>query len=182
MVNENAGQLFADRFGKQNGCNRGIHAAGQSAEHFTGTDFFTKLFDRGLHERSHLPASATSADFIYKVAEHLLSFCCMHYFRMELRCIKLFLRTGHGCYRTYTGMSRDLKALGSLCNIIRMAHPGYCFFGNAIKQNILGIYCHICMTILTDRRRLHFSAKHISHQLRTITNTQNRNTQLKNFF
>ena len=182
MVNENAGQLFADRFGKQNGCNRGIHAAGQSAEHFTGTDFLTELLDRGLYERSHLPASAASADFVYKVTQHRFSFCGMHNFRMELCSVKLFLRTGHSCYRTHTGMSRDLKAFGSLCDIIRMAHPGYGLFGNALKQDILCIYRYICVAVFADRCSFHFSAKHVSHQLRTIADTQDGNTHFKNLF
>ena len=53
MINENAGQLVTDRLVDQHGCDRGIHAAGQAADHLgiadLGPDFGNGFGAVGAH-------------------------------------------------------------------------------------------------------------------------------------
>src|SRR5690606_27730186 len=53
MIDIDAGELIADGFVDEHGCNRGIDAAGETADHAAGADLFADLVDHlltvGLH-------------------------------------------------------------------------------------------------------------------------------------
>ena len=79
-------------------------------------------------------------------------------------------------------MRRDLKLFRRFFDIIRMAHPADCHFRYAFEQSRICIDFYFCPAVFTDRRCSDFSAEQICHKLRAITDSQNRDSQLKYFF
>ncbi len=106
----------------------------------------------------------------------------MHDLRMELRCIDLPLWTFHRCHRADRRMSGHTKSFRRLCNIVRMTHPCHRGRFHIFEKNRRPFHLYVCMPVLTDRSRLYSSAQTVCNQLRTVTDSQNRNARLKYFF
>ena len=106
----------------------------------------------------------------------------MHYLWMELNGIPVFLRHFHSCYRADRSMACHSKALRGLLNIICMAHPADRLCRYIRKQLGGRVNIHLCLSVLADRGCCHLSAQQVCHQLCAIADSQNRNTQFKDFF
>ena len=137
-----------------------------------------------LHERIHAPGAGTSTDISYKVVKHPASLYGMQYFRMELDCIKFFLRIFICRYRTVSGMCYHLKSRCRLGNIIKMTHPAdgrpFCRIRcHSLKKRRRLVHEHFRFSVLTYRCLFYFSTKDMIHQLRTIAQTENRDAKFK---
>ena len=180
MVYENTGQLLSNGLGKHNSRNRGINAAGKSAEYLTGTDFFPKSLDCRIYEGIHFPVAGAAADIIYKVGKHLCAFFRVNDLRMELNCIEILLGTLHTCYRTGLCMSSDAETGRNLSNIYAVAHPADGFGRYTVKKLRGCIHVYFCMSIFAYNGFFNNAVQQVAHQLSAIADSQNRNTQFKN--
>ena len=79
-------------------------------------------------------------------------------------------------------MGRHGKPFRRFFYIIRMAHPANGLPGYSLKQSALRVHFYLCPAVFTDRCRRNFSSQKMRHHLRTITDTQHRDFQIKHSF
>ena len=181
MIYKYAGQLLANCLGQQNRRYGRIHTTRQCTKNLAIADLLTKGSNRILNERIHLPVAAAAAHVVYEIAEHLLAFYCMKNFRMELYGIQIPAHILHRRDRAYRSIRCDLKAFRSLCNIIRMTHPAYRLRAHTLEDLAVCLPDgNFRLAVLADRSRLYLSVQQVSHQLRAVANTQDRNAHLEN--
>ena len=106
----------------------------------------------------------------------------MHNLRMELNRIEAALLAFHACHRADRCVSSYPEAFRSFFYIIGMAHPADRFWAHGIENPAVRLCIHFRLSILADRSRRNASPQHISHQLRTIADSKDRNSHLKDFF
>ena len=100
---------------------------------------------------------------------------------MELCRIQLTLRALHCRNRADWCLRNNLKPFRCLWDIIGVTHPADCLWLYTLEDSTAVIYIHFGSAILTDWRSFHGTSKHICHQLRAITDSENRNSQIKYF-
>jgi hypothetical protein len=71
VVDEDAGELVADRAMQQRGDHRGIDAAGQAEDHLLLADLRAHLGDRLLDVVGHVPVAAAAADVAHEAGVDL---------------------------------------------------------------------------------------------------------------
>src|SRR5664280_276889 len=91
IVDEDAGQLIANRAMHQFGCNRGIHAARQTANHAALTDRLANAGDGLFDETLRSPVRREPADFEREVAQDFGALRRVMHFGMKLHRV-IFLR------------------------------------------------------------------------------------------
>ncbi len=93
VVDEDAGQLVADRLVDQDGRHRAVHAAGQTADDLLVADLLTDPGDRILTIGVHGPVAGEARD-TDKILIKLPAVRRMVHFRMELNRIEVARRIG----------------------------------------------------------------------------------------
>ena len=68
VIDEDAGELVADRLVDQHGGDRGIDAAGEAADHPALADLGADLLDRLLAEGAHGPVAGEAGDLAHEIA------------------------------------------------------------------------------------------------------------------
>src|SRR3978361_596974 len=84
VVDEHAGELVADRLVNENGRNRAIDSAGQSADPAALADLLPDFLDRLVLEGAHGPVAAALRDVADEVAQKLRALGRVHHLEMEL--------------------------------------------------------------------------------------------------
>ena len=84
MIDEHAGELVADRLVDQHRRDRGIDAAGQSADHPALADLRADFLDRLLAEGAHGPVAVEPGDLADEIADQLGAVGRMHHLGVEL--------------------------------------------------------------------------------------------------
>ena len=74
------------------------------------------------------------------------------------------------------GVGNNIKAGGSLLDIVIMAHPANILVRQAVKQRAGGIQIHNRLAIFAFRSLANLTAQHMHHQLAAIADAQYRNT------
>jgi len=133
MINEDAGEILADRFLDQGRGHGRIDAAREGAENLLVPHFRPNFLDFILNERIALPTGGTTADVINEVLEHLLSFFAMNNFGMELGGIKFFRPIFEGGIRTGFRTRCPDKTLRKDACLIVMGHEDVCRRLNILK-------------------------------------------------
>ena len=179
VIHENAGQLLADRLGQHSCQDRGIHAAGQSAQHLAVSDLFPQGLDVVLHERVHLPVARAAADVVHEVVQHLLALGGVQNFRMELDGIQALLcifRSGH---RAVHRMRRDSEIGCCLLNVVVVAHPAD-GGGLNIREHLAGIvHEDLRFAVFTLRCTADMTAQQVHHQLAAVADAQDGHTPVE---
>ena len=130
MIDEDAGELLADRLMDEHGGDGGIDAAGQSANHPALADLFADLVDRLQLERAHGPVAGAARDLAHEIAKERRAVRGVHDFEMELRGVEFALVVGdHGDRRVGRGAGGD-KALRQLGDAVAVAHPHRIFLAD----------------------------------------------------
>ena len=123
VIDEDAGELVADRFVDQHGGDRGVDAARQAADHPALADLGADLLDHAAAIGRHRPVGFEPDDVVNEISEQLAAVWRVHHLRVEHRCIAFRLlvhrdregRVGRG--------ADDLEAGGQLGDAVAMAHP-----------------------------------------------------------
>ena len=114
VIDKDASELLADRLMDEHGGDRGIDAAGQSANHFALADLLADLVDRFQLERAHGPVAGAARDLAHEIAQERGAVRGVHDFEMELRGVEFALVVGdHGDRRVGRGAGGD-KAVRQL--------------------------------------------------------------------
>ena len=101
---------------------------------------------------------------------------------MELDRIEFFCFVFCCCYRTVCGVCRDFKSRCNFWDIIEVAHPACSLCRHTLEYFwIFFIDKYFGFSIFSDISTLYFSAKHVWHQLCTITQSKHRNAKFEKF-
>ena len=97
VVDEDAGELVADRLVDQHRGDRGIDAAGEAADHLALADLGADLFDRLLAEGAHGPVAGEAGDLADEIADQFGAVGRVHHFGVEHQAvISALLVLDHG--------------------------------------------------------------------------------------
>ena len=183
MIYEYTSKLFSNGFGKKSCCHWRVNPTWQCEQYSSVSNLLADLCNCILNKSIHLPVARTFTYIFYKVVDHLCSFYCMKYFWMELDCIQFLSCVLSCCNRTVSSVCCNFKSRSNLWNIIKMAHPTCCCLWNTLKYfGVFFINNNFCLTVFSYISTLNFSTKYMWHQLCTITQSENRNTKLEQFF
>ena len=98
------------------------------------------------------------------------------YLRVELHAVKPSAGVLKRRNRTALGFAYHRESLRQRGNLVRMAHKANMLLVNSVKkQRFFELY--LSLTVFAGVRAFNPAAEHIAHQLRTVANSQNRNTQ-----
>ena len=126
MIDEDAGELLADRLVDEHRGHRGIDAAGQAADHPALADLAADLLDRLLLEGAHRPVAGAAGDLAYEIAQDGGAVRRVHDFEMELRGVEFARLVGdHGDRRVGRGADRARSpAAGAVTRSPWLIHTG----------------------------------------------------------
>ena len=193
MVDEDAGQLFADRFGQEDRGDRGVDAAGEREEHFAVPDLLTDGSHLGLDEGVHEPVALAAAGVADEGADDLGALFRMHDLRMELHGIEALLGVLHGGDRTVFRVGRDAEPFGGFGDVVRVAHPhdgaaGLVTAGDVLavlrqgdifQDALVVVHENFGFSVFGDRRRFDRRAEEVGHQLSAVADAEHRDAELE---
>ena len=122
------------------------------------------------------------ADLIQEVPDHLHAVFGVVHLGMVLHTIEAPALIADCNVGASIGMGHQGEALGHLCHIIAVAHPGNALLGQALEQLAAGIIIGLGLAVLPGRILLgccHLSAQGVGHQLAAIADAKDRHAQLK---
>lgn len=153
MVHKHAGQLLSDGLCQHRSQHRGIHAAGQGAQHLAVANALPQSLDIVLHEGVHLPVTGAATDVIHEVAEHLLALSGVEHFRVELNSVQALLGVLCSSHRAVHGVCGDLEAGGCLLDVVVVAHPADGGGLNILEHLAAVVHKDLGLAVLTLRAR-----------------------------
>src|SRR6185437_10633191 len=123
VIDEYAGQLFADRFVDQHRRDRAVDAAGEAADHLARPDLLANFGDLGIAEAGHRPVARAAAHMPDEIGEQLATVGGMHDLRVEHQAVALrFLVRGNRERCTLRGRDH-LEAGRERLDPVTVAHP-----------------------------------------------------------
>ena len=127
MVDEHAGELVADRLVQQHRGDRGIDAAGESADHLALAHLGADLLDRLILEGAHGPVAGAARDLAHEIAQERRAVRGVHHFEMELGRVEFALRRRRSWRSARSARSRRCGSPGgsSVTRSPWLIHTGY---------------------------------------------------------
>ena len=122
-IDENAGQLLADRTMQQGGDDRGIDAAGEAQDDLVVADLLAHSGDLVVDDVGRRPQRAAAADLGDEAAQQGLALARMGDFGMELHAVPVLVLVGHRGDRNAIGARGDDESRRGGGDMIAMAHP-----------------------------------------------------------
>ena len=123
MVDEDAGQLVADRLVDQHRRDRAVDAAGKAADHPAVADLLADLGDLGGAELGHRPVAGEAADVADEIGEQLAAVGRVDDLGVEHQAVEAPLLVGGDRVGRAFGLGDDAEALGQRLDPVAMAHP-----------------------------------------------------------
>ena len=177
MVDEYAGQLFADRLVDQHRRDRAVDPARQAADHLAVADLGADLGDLGVAERAHRPVAGTAANVPREIGEQLAAVGRVHDLGMEHHRIEAALLVGRDRVGRAFRLRDDREAVGQLLDPVAVAHPHLVGFADAPQPVEQGaVIDHLdegAAEFAVVGRRDH-SAKLVRHRLLAVADRQDR--------
>ena len=123
MIDEDAGELVADRLVDQHRRDRGIDAAGQPADHLAAANLRADRLDGALAVGGHRPASGTAADIQREAGQQCAALLGMNDLGMELHAIEPPVVIRHGGERRACRGRHHTEPRRQRGDMVAMAHP-----------------------------------------------------------
>jgi hypothetical protein len=175
-IDEDAGELIADRAMHERRGHRRIDAARQAADHLRAANLLPNLADLVLDERARSPARRRTADVEQKIRDQLPAPRRVRHLRVKLHPVDrtgLVLEGGDGvaCARRC-----DSIAGGRRLDVIAVAHPDRRFLvrREAAKQHALARRRDLVASVLTLASARDFGTLEIGDHLHSVTDAKHR--------
>ena len=123
VVDEDAGELVADRLVDQHGGHRAVDAAGQPADHAALADLGADLGDLARAEMRHGPVARQAGDAVHEVADQLAARAACAPPRGGTARRRAALLVGDGRERRALGHADHLEARRQPRDAVAVAHP-----------------------------------------------------------
>ena len=178
MIHKHAGQLLSDGLCQHRSQHRGIHAAGQGAQHLAVANALPQSLDIVLHEGVHLPVTGAATDVIHEVAEHLLTLSGVEHLRVELNSVEassLISHTGNGASRS---RAHQFESRRHFSDFVAVAHPNLQIalavfirkVGYILQEFCVAVFTNFCVAELTLSTVFNLAAELLSHCLHAVAN------------
>ena len=174
VVDENAGELFADRLVNHDGRDRRVDAAGHRAEDAPVADLLAELFDRPLDKIAHDPVAGATADVKEEGAQDLGPLLGVVDLRMKLDRVESSFLAFHRGARTTLGRRSDGKTLRELGDIIGVAHPTNTFGSDLREKLRRAVIADDRASVFADAGRANRAAQDLRHHLRPVADPEDR--------
>ncbi len=122
-VDEDAGQLVADGLVDQHGGHRGVHPAGEAADHLALAHLLADALDHLLAERLHGPVALQARDLVGEVAQDQRAAWRVSDLGMELDAVEAPPLIGDHREGGALGGGHHMKALRDGGDLVPVAHP-----------------------------------------------------------
>ena len=177
MVDEDAGELLADRLMDQHGGDGRIHTAREAADHPVEADLLLDLVHHLGLEVRHRPVAPATADVAREISEQLRAIGRMHDFHVELRGVELAVLVGNRREGCPLGRGDGLEARGNGGDAVTMAHPHLVALArlpHAVEQRVRLFHLDEGLAEFAVVGRLDLAAQLGAHCLLAIADAENR--------
>src|SRR3989449_3199833 len=106
----------------------------------------------------------------------------MRDFGMKLQAVQSSLRIFYGCERRAAGARSDAKPTRQRCYFVTVTVPDVHLFSQAVKKLRPVSYIQYPGPVLTASGVAHLTAEVMRHLHQTVTNSKNRDSQVKNLW
>ena len=181
VVDEDAGQLLADRPVQQHCRNGAVHSAGHGAEHRLVAYFLAQSLYLLVDEARHDPIALAGADIKEKSFEYLLAVLRVHDLGMELNGVDFLFVVFHRGARAVARDGCHPIALGQSAYIVGMAHPADArILGDVPEQTAVLAAGHGYLAVFALRAaRLNRAARHICYELSAVADAEHGDTRVE---
>ena len=187
VIDEDAGQLVADRAMDQGGCDRGVHSSGQAEDDFLIANLAPDRLDRFCHVIAHDPVGARGADRQHEAFQDGAALPGVGDFRMELNGIKTARLVGHAGDGATGGRRHQLESGRQFGDLVAVAHPdieqavalGSGDVGDAVQQAGVAVGPYRSGTELAFVMPLDLATELVGHRLHSIADAQDWNPKLE---
>lgn len=174
VVDEDAGELFADRLVDHDGRDRGVDAAGHRAEDAPVADLSAELFDRTLDEVAHDPVAPAVTNIEEEGPQDVCPLLGMVDLRVELHRVDPAFLAFHRGAGTTLGRRGDGKAFRGLGDVVRMAHPAN-VFGPYVREKLrFAVISDDRAPVFADAGRTDRAAQDLSDHLCAVADPEDR--------
>ena len=123
VIDEDAGELIADRFVDEQRRHGRVDAAREPADHAAVLDLRSYARDFGGAELRHRPIAWAARDPMHEIGDELGAVRRVHHLGMELHAIELAGIVGDCRERRAVGHRDGAEAVRELGDAVAMAHP-----------------------------------------------------------
>src|SRR6202042_856837 len=134
MIDEDAGELRADRARDQRRGDGGIDPAGEGADHLVAADLRANFLDRALEKGIHLPISLEAGDLLQKITEDRSAVLRVNHLGMKLDAVDLPRRVPHGRDVTALRRGQPMVAVGQRHDRVPVRHPNPRLVRHAVEE------------------------------------------------
>ena len=181
VVDEDAREPVADRFGHEHGRDRRVHAAGQAADRGAITDLTANRLDALLHEGPGRPVGGATSDLEQERPKHLDAARRVRDLGMELHPEDVPLEVRDRRKRAVGGSRDRLETRGQALHAIAVAHPHV-----DVRAHLKPVKKPLGLEHLEPRRTvlpliclLDLAAEKMTGELHPVADAQDRNPKVK---
>ena len=187
VVDEDALQSIANRAMNEHRRDGRVHTAREATHHLALPDLLTNALRRLLDERADRPVAGAAAFAISEIPQDRDAVFRVHDFRVEQQRIQLPLGRFHRHDRRRGACCGHGKPRRHGPHIVTVARPHLEFARDLMKETRLAMRfraavtgnAHMRMPELTIARAAHFTAERARHELHSIADAEDRNSQVE---
>jgi len=182
VVDEDAGQLVADRTMDQRRGDARVHATRQPADDPAVTDLLADPLDGVFDEGIHRPAGASAADAERKIPQHRGSAVGVYDLRVKLNSPDRTIPIAHGRKRRTITRGERLEALGQAEHPVAVAHPGHALDAafEVRKERIVALDLQQRASIFVIVRCFDEPTEVMREKLKAVTDAEHRASDVEN--
>ena len=185
MVDEDAGQLVADRAVDQRCGDAGVNPARQAQDHLFVTHLLADLRHRLGDVVAHHPVGTGAANLEHKALEHHLALQRVRHLGMELHGVKTPFFIGHACDCAARRAGHAFETRRHRGDLVAVAHPdfehamafGRRVVGDAVEQPGVAMGTQLGVAELAVVAPLDHPAELGRHRLHAVADAQHRDTE-----
>ena len=182
VIDEDAGELVADRLVDEHRGDRGIDAAREPADHPALADLLADLLDRLLLEGAHGPVAAAARDLAHEIAQQRRAVRRVHHLEMELGGVELALVVGDHRDRRVLRRADHAEAFRQLRHAVAVAHPdriALALLPHALEQRRVLGHQDLGAAELAVMTALDLAAELLRHRLLAVADAEHRHAGLE---
>ncbi len=182
MVDEDAGELIADRFVDEDRGDRAVDPARQAADHPAHPDLIADVSDLGVAKAGHRPVAGAAANVAHEIGEQLAAVGGVHDLGVEHQAVALCLLVGRDRERCPFRARDDVEARRQCLDAVAVAHPHLVLLADlpqAVEQRDWSDDLDKGAAELALVRADHFAAQLLMQSLLTVANSEQRNAAVE---
>ena len=182
VIDEDAGQLVADRLMDQHRRHRAVDAARKAADHLAGANLLADLGDLGRAEFGHRPVAREAADMAGEIGDELGAIRGVDHLGVELHAVEaLFIVRDDREGRARRG-GDDAEPGGERGDLVAVAHPHlmrFAFGPEAVEQRATFAHLDECPAEFAAFAAFDLAAQLLGHRLLAVADAKDRHAGIE---